>query len=44
MTTENLHSEPQENNVNETENIVNENVTQKKSLSQKLKMKKFMMR
>ena len=26
MTTENLHSEPQENNVNETENIVNENV------------------
>lgn len=27
MTTENLHSEPQENNVNETQNIVNESIT-----------------
>jgi hypothetical protein len=30
MTTENLHSEPQDNNVNNTESIVNENITPEK--------------
>ena len=31
MTTENLHSEPQDNNVNNTESIVNENITPEKN-------------